>query len=107
MTRTTEAQYTFLSYPLQFYSFIENPFVCEIMWKNCVDSERPQISIWRMHVTCWITEARNIQSIYKLTAISKATFFAPTPLYFTFYKYILYITSFLFIYLVHTTENAV
>jgi len=41
----------FLSYHPQFSSFNENPILCEIMWKNTVDPDRPQISIWRMQFT--------------------------------------------------------
>ena len=28
-----------------------------IMWKNSVDLGRPQMTIWRMRVTCWIPKA--------------------------------------------------
>jgi len=29
----------------------------EIMWKNTVERGRPQMTIWRKRVTCWITKA--------------------------------------------------
>ena len=32
----------------------ENLAVYEIMWKNIVWPDRPQISIWRMRIACWI-----------------------------------------------------
>ena len=41
----------FLSYIHQFFSFNEYPIICEIMWKNTVDQEMPQISIRRMQFT--------------------------------------------------------
>jgi len=35
--------------------FFENRVVYEIMWKNIVETCRPQMTIWRKRVTCWIT----------------------------------------------------
>jgi hypothetical protein len=35
--------------------FFENLTVYEIMWKNIVDRGRPQMTIWRMCIACWIT----------------------------------------------------
>jgi hypothetical protein len=37
--------------------FFENRAVYEIMWKNCVERGRPQMTIWRMRIACWITKA--------------------------------------------------
>jgi hypothetical protein len=37
--------------------FFENPAVCEIVWKNVVKPDRPQMAIWRMRIACWITMA--------------------------------------------------
>jgi hypothetical protein len=39
--------------------FSENRTVYEIMWKNCVQSGRPQISKWCMHIVYWIPKATN------------------------------------------------
>ena len=39
--------------------FFENRAVYKIMWKNIVERSRPQTTIWRMRIACWITEARN------------------------------------------------
>ena len=36
----------------------------EIMWKNMVQPERPQMTIWRMLFACWIPKATDIQSEY-------------------------------------------
>ena len=33
--------------------------VCEIMWKNVVGRDRPQMTIWRMRIACWIPKATN------------------------------------------------
>jgi len=34
-------------------TFFENRTVYEIMWKNIVKRDRPQMTIWRMHIACW------------------------------------------------------
>jgi len=44
--------------------FPENPAVYEILWKNVVEPGKPQITIWRMHIACWITKATNTHSEY-------------------------------------------
>ena len=36
----------------------------EVKWKNFVERGRPQMTIWRMHITCWIPKATNAHSIY-------------------------------------------
>jgi len=36
-----------------FFSF-ENRAVYEIMWKNIVQSDRPQMTIWQKRISCWI-----------------------------------------------------
>jgi hypothetical protein len=45
----------------------ENLAICEIKWKNKVETNRPQMTIWRMRVACCITRAQNgnTQSIRK------------------------------------------
>jgi len=42
----------------------ENHAVCEIMWKNTVEPDRLQMTIWRTRIACWITKATNAQSQY-------------------------------------------
>ena len=37
-------------------TFSENRAVYEIMWKNMVDPDRPETTIWRMRIACWITK---------------------------------------------------
>jgi hypothetical protein len=34
------------------------------MWKIIVDTDRPQMTIWRMRIACWIPEATNTRSEY-------------------------------------------
>jgi len=38
----------------------ENRGVYEIIWKNIVESDRPQVAIWRMRTACWITRATKV-----------------------------------------------
>ena len=38
--------------------------VYEIMWKNTVQPDRPQMTIRSTRITCWITEATNTHSEY-------------------------------------------
>ena len=40
-----------------FFFFFENLAFYGIMWKNIVDPGRPQVKIWRMRISCWITKA--------------------------------------------------
>jgi hypothetical protein len=42
----------------------ENRAVYEIMWKNKVDPDRPQITIRRMRIACWIPKATDTHSEY-------------------------------------------
>jgi len=37
--------------------FPDNRVVCEIMWKNILERCRPQMTIWRMRIACWIPKA--------------------------------------------------
>ena len=36
------------------------------MWKNIVEPDRPQITIWCMRITCWIPKATNPHSEYEI-----------------------------------------
>jgi hypothetical protein len=36
----------------------------EKMWKNIVQPDRPQMTVWHMLNACWILEATNIHSEY-------------------------------------------
>jgi hypothetical protein len=42
----------------------KNHAVCEIIWENIVERDRPQMTVWRMRVASWINEATNIHSEY-------------------------------------------
>jgi len=38
--------------------------IYETTWKNMVQPDRPQMTIRRMRIACWITEATNTHSVY-------------------------------------------
>ena len=43
--------------------FFFNRAVCEIMWKNVIEQDKPQMTIiWRMRIACWILKAKNTHS---------------------------------------------
>jgi len=54
-----------------------NHTVYETMWKNIIESGRPQVTIWRMHIACWIITAtptlrvRNTYSIFTATMVRR------------------------------------
>jgi len=41
--------------------FFENRAIYE-MWKNIVQLDRPQMTIWRIYIGCWIHKATNTHS---------------------------------------------
>jgi hypothetical protein len=43
-------------------SFFENHAVYEIMWKNVLETDRPQLTIWRMRFGWWVTKTRDTHS---------------------------------------------
>ena len=36
------------------------------MWKNIIEPHRPQMTIWRMRIACWIPKATNTHSEYAI-----------------------------------------
>jgi hypothetical protein len=46
--------------------FPENPAVYEIMWKNIVEFGRPQMTIWRIRISCWIPKSTDTHSEYAI-----------------------------------------
>ena len=61
-TKVVEKIKTHILCPVPF--FFENRAVYEIMWKDIVERDRPQMTIWRMRLACWIPKATNIHSEY-------------------------------------------
>jgi hypothetical protein len=58
----------------------ETRAVYEIMWKNTVDSDKPQMTIWFMHAACWIHKATDTQLEHVTYYFSTATVVARTRL---------------------------
>ena len=56
------------------------------MYKNFVETDRPQMTIWRMRIACWIPKATNTHSDYViLIALSLQRMVARTRLIVTLY----------------------
>jgi len=53
--------------------FFENRAVYEKMYKNVVERGRPQVTIWRMRIACWITKATKTLSEYVIFNAFSAT----------------------------------
>jgi len=43
-----------------------NRAVYEIMWENTVEPGRPQMTIWRMRIACWIPKDTDAHSEYAI-----------------------------------------
>jgi len=57
-TENQNTHFMFSSY------FFENRAVYEIVYKNIVQPDRPQMTIWRMHTACRIPKDTNIHLEY-------------------------------------------
>jgi len=44
------------------YLFFRKSYVYYIIWKNAVEPYRPQMTIWRMRMACWIPKATKTHS---------------------------------------------
>ena len=58
------------------FFFFENLAVYEMMWKNMVELGRPQVTIWRMRIACWIPKATNAHSVHNTLCFYTATMVA-------------------------------
>ena len=73
------------------FFFSENPTVYVIMWTNTVDRRRPQMTIWRMRIACWIPKATLPHTeVVQYSLLSTATMVARTRLSVTSYVHCLY-----------------
>jgi hypothetical protein len=50
----------YIVYSINF--FLDNRAFCEILWKNNVEPDRPQMTIWHTCTACWITKATDKHS---------------------------------------------
>jgi len=62
-TNVVEQFRTLILYSVTFF-FPENRTVCEIMWTNMAEPDRPLMTIWRRCIVCWIPRVINTQSEY-------------------------------------------
>ena len=46
------------------FFFSKNRAVYDITWKNIIELDRPQMTIWRMRIICWTPKATNTHSEY-------------------------------------------
>ena len=69
--------------------FSENRAICDIMWKNVVDTERSQKTIWSMRFACWVTKATHNHSEYVIHCFSTVTTISPKHLNVTLYVHCL------------------
>jgi len=60
-TEVVEKIKTHILCSVTFFLF-ENRAFYEIKWKNTVESGRPQMTIWRTRIECWIPKATNTHS---------------------------------------------
>jgi hypothetical protein len=35
-------------------TFFFNYVICEVKWRNILEPDRPQVTIWRMHIASWM-----------------------------------------------------
>jgi len=55
----------------------ENRAVYEVMRKNIVEPDRPQMTIRRMRIACWIPKATNTHSKYLINVKEKQSHYRP------------------------------
>jgi hypothetical protein len=53
-----------------------NHALYETMWKNIVEPGRPQMTVWRVRIACWIPKVTHTPRICKICCLSTATVFA-------------------------------
>jgi hypothetical protein len=49
---------------LCYTTFLENLAIYEIIWRNAVEPDMPQMATWGMRIACWIPKATNTHSEY-------------------------------------------
>jgi len=55
-TSCREYQNTYITFSNFFF---ENCNIYETMWKNIVEPNGPQMTVWHMRIACWIPKATN------------------------------------------------
>ena len=44
--------------------FSKNRALCELMWNNIVEPDRPRRTIWNIRIAYWVHKAKNTHSVY-------------------------------------------
>jgi hypothetical protein len=60
--------------------FFEYRTVYEIMWKNIIEPDWPQMTIWRMRIPCWVPKAKYTLGICNIYCFPTANSVALTRL---------------------------
>ena len=58
-TKVVEYLKTYFVFNNVSFFFSENRAVCVTMWKNIVESDRPEMTVWRKRFASWTPKARN------------------------------------------------
>ena len=53
-------------------TFSKSRAIYEIRWKNTVETDRPQMTIWGVFIACWISNATDTHSEYVILIITIA-----------------------------------
>jgi hypothetical protein len=61
----------------------------ELKWKNIVESDRPQMTKWRMRMACWVSKATTTHSKYVIRIAFHYNSYCTTRLNVTLYVYCL------------------
>jgi hypothetical protein len=79
-----------------FSNFIsENRAVFEIMWRHEVESNRPQMTIWRVCFACWVPKSTNTHSEYVTFIASPQQQWLPeqtSTLRYTYFAFLVFFT---------------
>ena len=67
-----------------------------MMWKDIVEPDRPQMTIWRTRIACWVPKVTNTHSSHVLSTycFSTSTMVSRMRLYVTLYVYCVSCLSF-------------
>jgi len=53
-----------------------NHAIYKKMWKNTVEPEGPQMTIWRMRIICWVPKVTNTHSEYVIFIVCLCYFYS-------------------------------
>ena len=65
ISNVSEKIRTHILYSITFF-FLKTHALYEVMWKNIIEPDRPQKTIWRMRIVCCIPKATDTHSEYAI-----------------------------------------